>query len=155
MRTDQSPELARAVQRIAKLNSQAKDIGFEIHQIADQVFDKGLVRAPNHAGARKILKRLAKDSALDELEREELRLIEESIDECRAALGLLADLPLGEAAQFKANGKANGHAEAPPPAEKRARGRPRGARNKPKSQAEDWSRPLRVEPEPPDLPDAA
>jgi hypothetical protein len=148
MRTEQNPELAKAVGRIVKLNAQSKDIGFEINEIADAAFEAGHIRGvPNAAAARKVLKRLAKDSIATDVEREEQRLIEEAIDECRAALGLLADTPLGQAAQQR-----------PEPAdhqgERRGRGRPKGSRNKPKLATSNGQAMPPPPPLPPDVPDA-
>jgi hypothetical protein len=139
MRTEQNPKLAQAVERIVKLTARSKEIGFEINEVADAAYEAGLVRVPNAPAARKVLKRLAKDSIASDVEREEQRLIEETIDECRAALGLLADLPLGQAAQHsvtsplhKAVNGAAGGINGTGGAVKRGPGRPPGAKNKPK-----------------------
>ena len=148
--------IKRDVARIVAINAQVQELKWEAKEIAGAAWNKYGVKA-------KVVKQLAQESAWDEVQREERRQHEESLDQCRAALGLLADTPLGQAATaVHANGAANGQAE---PA-KRTRGRPPGSKNKPKA-ADEWTRPQLaaavadappvpdVPPDVPDLPPAA
>jgi hypothetical protein len=120
--------IKRDVARIVAINAQVQELKWEAKEIAGAAWNKYGVKA-------KVVKQLAQESAWDEVQREERRQHEESLDQCRAALGLLADTPLGQAATVvHANGAANGQA-AP-----KKRGRPPGSRNKPKA-ADEWTRP--------------
>ena len=120
--------IKRDVARIVAINAQVQELKWEAKEIAGAAWNKYGVKA-------KVVKQLAQESAWDEVQREERRQHEESLDQCRAALGLLADTPLGQAATVvHANGAVNGQA-AP-----KKRGRPPGSRNKPKA-ADEWTRP--------------
>jgi hypothetical protein len=156
-------QLTRIVERTKAINAQVQELKWEAKEIAESAWDKCGVKP-------KVVKQLAKEAAWDQVQREERRQFEESLDECRAALGLLADLPLGQAATAshangRATGKANGHANGQAadgyddhvrdtPA-KRGRGRPKGSRNKSRQAPGTWSRPPRDDPPVPDVPDAA
>jgi hypothetical protein len=148
MTPQEKQHLTRIVERTKAINAQVQELKWEAKELADSAWDKCGVKP-------KVVKQLAKEAAWDQVQREERRQFEESLDQCRTALGLLADLPLGQAATAAhANGHANGAngtAEA-----KRGPGRPRGSRNKPKprNQSDDWSR-TPPPADPPDLPDAA
>jgi len=150
MTPQEKQHLTRIVNDYARMNAEIQALKWDQKELAESAWDKAGVK-PN------VVKQLAKESAWDNVRREEQRQLEESLDECRAALGMLADLPLGQAAtqprasgRAAANGHANGAANGKVDA-KRGPGRPRGSRNKRKS--DDWSRPPQAEP--PDLPDAA
>lgn len=150
----QANGLAPVVMRIARLNADIQAAKFEINEIADDAYNNDLVRAASVSMARKVVKQLAKESAWDQVQREEQRQLEEAIDECRAALGMLADLPLGQAVQTSVASRPNGRANGGGEPEKRGRGRPKGARNKPKPRADDWARPAAHADElPPDIPE--
>jgi hypothetical protein len=154
MTPQEKQHLTRIVNDYARMNAEIQSLKWDQKALAESAWDKAGVKP-------RVVKQLAKESAWDDVRREEQRQLEESLDECRAALGMLADLPLGQAAtQPRANGRAaangaaaNGHANgANGKADaKRGPGRPRGSRNRPKSG--DWSRPPQADP--PDLPDAA
>ncbi|HWE19672.1 MAG TPA: hypothetical protein VG758_21225 [Hyphomicrobiaceae bacterium] len=148
MTPGEKQRLVGDVERIKVLNAEIQSAKWTIKEIADAAWDAYGVKG-------KVVKQLAKEAAWDQVQREERRQFEGSLDECRAALGLLADLPLGQAAAAAhAGSKANGSA-AP---EKRGRGRPKGSRNKPKpvdSKPGEWTRPPRDDPPVPDFPDAA
>ena len=100
-----------------------------------------------------MLKQLAKDQGKDAEERAKQRAYEELLDDCRAALGLLADTPLGEAAAQVAAQGASTNGAAPP----KKRRRPPGSKNKPKGEPathhQDWVRPpsRAVDTDPPDV----
>jgi hypothetical protein len=92
MNPSDTQALTRDVQRIAEINAKVQELKWQGKEIADAAWDKYGIKA-------KVVRQLAKESAWDAVQREERRQHEESLDECRAALGMLADLPLGEAAQ--------------------------------------------------------
>jgi hypothetical protein len=163
MTPQEKQHLTRIVERHKAINAQIQDLKWEAKELAESAWDKCGVRP-------KVVKQLAKEAAWDNVQREEQRQHEESLDDCRAALGLLAETPLGQAAQQShvpepavradgtlngstraANGAngANGHAET-----RRGPGRPRGSRNKAKP-ANRSDRADYAAPPVPDLPDAA
>lgn len=81
-------------QRVANLERQKKEIADDIKDICEEC--KG------QTGTRpKVLKQLAKELNWTQVERMDQHMLEEELDACRSALGLLADTPLGEAAQDK------------------------------------------------------
>jgi hypothetical protein len=135
-------ELTRIVERRKAINAQIQDLKWEAKELGEAAWDKCGVKA-------KVVAQLAKETAWDAVQREERRQFEESLDECRAALGLLADTPLGQAAQAPPVRAVAAHANGNG-AVKRGPGRPKGSRNKPK---------LAVVPEaaapPPEVPDMA
>jgi hypothetical protein len=142
MNPSDTQALTSDVRRIAEINAKVQALKWHGKEIADAAWDKYGIKA-------KVVRQLAKESAWDAVQREERRQLEESLDECRAALGMLADLPLGEAAQHSVTNPllkaTNGNGAA-----KRSRGRPKGSRNKRKlvesvEMADDWSPPPRNE----------
>lgn len=92
MNSDEKRKLDHIVNRVAELEAKKKEIAEEIKELCDDAKDK-LGRSP------KVIKQLAKEKNWDEIERMAQRELEEELDDCRSALGLLADLPLGEHAQ--------------------------------------------------------
>ena len=148
--TNQRKSLKDHVDRIAVLNAEIQDARWEIKEVADAAFGKGLISTDSAAEARKVVKQLAKDQARDTKERAKQRAYEELLDNCRASLGLLADTPLGEAAAQVAAQGASTNGAAPP----KKRGRPPGSKNKPKAAADgEWVRPpsRAVDTDPPDV----
>jgi uncharacterized protein (UPF0335 family) len=127
--------LTQIVERTKAINAEVQALKWEAKELAESAWDKAGVRP-------KVVKQLAKEAAWDQVKREEQRQHEEALDQCRAALGLLADLPLGQAAQEREDHQA----EQPT---KRRPGRPKGARNKPKLATADGE----AVPPPPDVPD--
>lgn len=132
MNNTERDHLTRIVERLKAINADVQSLKWEAKELADSAWEKAGVRP-------KVVKQLAKESAWDQVQREAQRQHEEALDTCRAALGLLADLPLGEAAQvpysptdplIRKDGtvKPGMNADGTP----RRRGRPPGAKNKPK-----------------------
>jgi hypothetical protein len=112
--------LKHIVSRHAHLNVQIKEMKFEQKELEDSAWEK-CGKSP------KAIRVLSKESAWDEVKRERQRQLEEEIDAGRAALGLLADTPLGAAElERMADEKLNG-------SEPKKRGRPKGSRNKPRA----------------------
>jgi hypothetical protein len=140
-------KLEHIVQRFAALNDEIKAAQDEQKELGQAAFDDRLIHVAAVQDARKVLKRLAKERDWDEIKRMAQAQLEQALDECRAALGLLADTPLGQAAQQR-----------PEPAdhqgEKRGRGRPKGSRNKPKLATSNGQAMPPPPPLPPDVPDA-
>ena len=91
MNTDEKNNLTHIVNRYAELNRQQQEAKWEQKELADSAWDKAGVKA-------KVVKQLAKEQAWDAVQRETQRQHEESLDECRSALGMLLDTPLGESA---------------------------------------------------------
>jgi hypothetical protein len=127
MTPQEKQHLTRIIERHKAINAEVQALKWEAKELAESAWDKCGVRP-------KVVKQLAKEAAWDVVQREEQRQHEESLDACRAALGLLADTPLGQAAQADhvtreaeapANGSSNGTRRGP--------GRPKGSRNKPKA----------------------
>jgi len=121
--------LKHIVARHAELSSQIKGMKMEQKELEDSAWEK-CGKSP------KAIRVLSKESAWDEVKRERQRQLEEEIDQGRAALGLLADTPLGTAElermadeRLTKGWKANG---AEPP---KKRGRPKGSKNRPKGEA--------------------
>lgn len=100
MNTEDKKKLDHIVGRVAELEAQKKDIGEEIKELCEEAKDK-LGRNP------KVIKQLAKEKNWNETERMAQRQLEEELDDCRNALGMLADLPLGENAQERARKNAD------------------------------------------------
>jgi len=99
-------KLKQAINQIAQLQTEKKSKDDEINEAVALAAEKFELN-------KRTIKALAKDTRSNEMERAERRLQEEELDQCRAALGLLADLPLGEAAVAEVaastkNGKARG-----------------------------------------------
>jgi len=82
--------LSYIVGRHAELNSQIKEMKCEQKELEDSAWEK-CGKSP------KAIRVLSKESAWDEVKRERQRQLEEEIDRGRAALGMLAGTPLGEA----------------------------------------------------------
>jgi hypothetical protein len=148
MTPQEKQHLTRIVERHKAINAEVQALKWEAKELAESAWDKCGVRP-------KVIKQLAKEAA-------------ESLDDCRAALGLLASTPLGQAAQqahvtdpavrangtLKASDQANGANGANGHAERRGPGRPRGSRNKAKP-ANRNDKADYAAPPVPDLPDAA
>jgi hypothetical protein len=137
MTPQEKGHLTRIVERQKAINAQIQELKWEAKDLADSAWDKCGVRP-------KVIRQLAKEAAWDEVQRAAQRQHEESLDACRAALGLLADTPLGQAAM-------DDQQERPQPV-KRGRGRPPGAKNKPKLATVNGEAPPPV-PDVPDVPE--
>lgn len=87
--------LDRVVDQVANLELEKKGI---TDDIKTKVKD-GEDRLREFAVTAAVIKQLAKEKNMDECERRGQRQFEETMDQCRAALGLLADTPLGHHAQ--------------------------------------------------------
>jgi uncharacterized protein (UPF0335 family) len=151
LETDADREkLSSIVERYRVLEDQIKAAKDEQKELAESA--KANLGVP-----AKALKQAAKEMGWDSVERAAQRQLEDALDACRQALGLLADTPLGQAAQSLAKdiraGKADlkvgdgpwlsetmGNGQAEP---KRDRGRPKGSKNKPRGET----------PAPPAIPD--
>jgi len=81
--------LSYIVGRHAELNSQIKEMKFEQKELEDSAWEKADCKP-------RVVKQLSKEQAWNAVKREEQKQYEESLDSCRSALGMLADLPLGE-----------------------------------------------------------
>ena len=92
MTRDQEKALTYIVDRMHKLQGEIDERKEEMKELADSAWEKCEVKA-------KVIKQLAKEKGWDEVKRMAQRQAEESLDQCRKALGMLADLPLGEHAQ--------------------------------------------------------
>lgn len=97
MNNNEIAKLKPIVARIQHLNGEMKAARFEIKELADLSWDACGVSA-------KAVKQMAKEASWDAIARERQKQLEEEVDQCRNALGMLSDLPLGEAA-LKNNGK--------------------------------------------------
>lgn len=111
------------VTRHSELNAQIKAAKFEQKELEESAWEKC-------GKSAKAIKQLSKESAWDEVRRERQRLLEEEIDAGRAALGMLASTPLGEAEMARMEEERQGSVQAPV-----RRGRPPGSKNKPKAAA--------------------
>lgn len=110
------------VSRHADLGSQIKTLKFEQKELEDSAWEKC-------GKSAKAIKQLSKESGWDEVKRERQRQLEEEIDQGRAALGLLADTPLGQAEMERmADERLTKGWKAPGDGKKR--GRPKGSRNR-------------------------
>jgi hypothetical protein len=83
-------KLVHIVERVARLNADIKAARFEQKELCDSAWEQCEVKP-------KVIKQLARESAWNEVERHAQKQHEEAMDECRLALGLLADTPLGQA----------------------------------------------------------
>ena len=103
MNTEDKKKLEHIVERVAELERQKKELGEEVKELCDEAKGKLGVSV-------KATKQLAKEKNMDEIERLGQRLLEEEIDNCRAALGMIADLPLGMSAtaRLEEGGKTQG-----------------------------------------------
>lgn len=88
-------KLEYIVERHAQLAKEIKGLKFEQKELEDS--------APEQCGvSAKTVKQLSKESNWSDVEREKQRQREEELDAARAALGMLADTPLGEAEMRRA-----------------------------------------------------
>jgi hypothetical protein len=155
MTPNERTALTEIVSDVKALNAKIHELKREAKERADEAWDACGVKT-------KVVYQLAREAAWDDVKRTEQRQYEEALDECRAALGLLADTPLGEAAQtgfspseplIRKDGsvKPGMNADGTP----RKRGRPPGSKNKPKLVGgTDSQAPLDPPPPPvPDIPD--
>lgn len=114
-------KLTYIVARHHELAAQVKTLKMEQKELEDSAWEQC-----GYSG--KAVRALSKESGFNAVEREKKRQLEEEIDKGRAALGLLATTPLGEAEMQRMREeqktKANGHA-AP-----KKRGRPKGSKNR-------------------------
>lgn len=105
---DQAEQLEETISQLARLEDEKKALSEDIKDLT-----KGAVEAYREHGLdAKIVKQLVKEKGFDELERMAQRQAEECLDMCRHALGLLADLPLGEHAQQRVKAKRKEPADA-------------------------------------------
>lgn len=89
MTKDETKKLEHIVDRSYLLQTQIDERKEEQKELAEAAWEKCGVKP-------KVIKQLVKEKGWDEIKRTAQRLLEESLDECRTALGMLADLPLGE-----------------------------------------------------------
>jgi len=89
MTRDEEKKLGHIVDRCVVLQAQIDQAKEEQKELGDAAWDKCGVKP-------KVIKQMVKEKGWSETQRMEQRLLEESLDQCRKALGLLADLPLGE-----------------------------------------------------------
>jgi len=91
MNQDDKAKLKAVCEYVAEQFKKKKEIDDDVAEhIADAAEKLGL-RKGN-------IRKAAKELLMDELERADRRLNEEELDQVRAALGILADTPLGESA---------------------------------------------------------
>jgi hypothetical protein len=89
MTRDEEKKLEHIVERSGVLQAQIDQAKEEMKELADSAWEKCGVKP-------KVIKQLVKEKGWNEIERMAQHQLEESLDECRKALGMLADLPLGE-----------------------------------------------------------
>lgn len=92
MTSEDKKKLEHIVTRVAEIKERMKEENEEIKELCTEAVEKCGVSA-------KVVKQLAKEKNWNEIERMAQALLEEELDKCRAALGMLADLPLGKHAQ--------------------------------------------------------
>lgn len=161
-------KLRHIVGETARLDDEIADLREEQKELAAAAKLIGI--------APKVVKQLAKESRMDDLQRRAQIALEHSLDQCRADLGMLVGTPLGDAAEELAQGIRGGEvdmrvgdgpwlsetmqrdADAVNGAPRRGRGRPKGAKNKPK-EAGSKAPPSPMDPftagsPPPDIPEA-
>lgn len=105
--TPEEKKLDDYTDRLARLMTEKKELNETINELVTEAADKC-------GETKKVIKALVKEKAMSEIERAEQRLHEERVDHLRAKLGLLADLPLGEAAVDGEKKKAKAKLEAIP-----------------------------------------
>lgn len=96
MTKDEKKRLQSYIDRIAQLRTNKKELDDEINELVAEANEQTGIN-------KRVIKQLAKERNWSEVERGENQLIEESLDECRHALGMLLDTPLGEAAVGKSH----------------------------------------------------
>lgn len=97
----QKKALDEAITKLARLEDEKKMLADDIKELTAGTVDS----FREHGVTAKVVKQLVKERGYDEIERMAQRQAEETLDQCRHALGLLADLPLGEHAQQRAVAK--------------------------------------------------
>lgn len=113
--------LTYIVSRHSQLGSDIKALKFEQKELEDSAWEK-CGKSP------KAIRQLSKESAWDAVKREKQRQLEEEIDQGRAALGMLADTPLGQAELERAEAEAQQHHATNPKYKAAAKGNGRGKR---------------------------
>ena len=103
MTSEETKKLQHIVERYAQLATEIAAAREEQKELAATAWETCGVPA-------KVLRQLAKETAWTELERLAQRQLEDRLDQCRAALGLLGDTPLGEGALRRAARDAAGRA---------------------------------------------
>lgn len=106
--------------------AEKKDFKAKIDQIAkkqlekkemdDDINDLVATAAEKFGVSKKLVKSLAKETRMSDVERSEQKLFEGEMHHYREQLGILADLPLGEAALAKEANKKNGKSTTKTPA---------------------------------------
>jgi hypothetical protein len=114
---DDKQRLQHIVQTYAALCGEVEGYKDSIRGCADEQKELATAASERLGLDAKALKQLVAEFRMGAEDRDLIRQREAKLDECRHALGLLADTPLGQAAMT-------------PPATKR--GRPKGSRNKPR-----------------------
>ena len=94
MHTDRQKQLQHIVDRYHTLKGEIAELKEEMKELENAAWEKCEVKA-------KVIRQLVKEMDWDETRRMGQRQLEESLDQCRNALGMLADLPLGEHAQAR------------------------------------------------------
>lgn len=92
MNKDDKKYLDSTTERLATLFKDRKELDDEIAEIVSEAAEKLGLRKGN-------IRKAAKERNMDELDRADRRQVEEELDQIRSALGILADTPLGEAAE--------------------------------------------------------
>ena len=95
MTSEETKKLQHIVERYAQLSAEIAAAREEQKELAATAWEPCEVPA-------KVLRQLAKEMSWTELERLAQRQLEERLDQCRAALGLLRETPLGEGALQRA-----------------------------------------------------
>lgn len=127
MNDDDRSRLKHIVERSAELGVEVDGYKDDINGCGKELKELATVASERLGVPAKALKQLVVEWRMGEEQRVELRQQEHKLDECRLALGLLADTPLGMAAA------AHEAAHVEQQAEPKRRGRPKGSRNKPKA----------------------
>ena len=91
--------LTHIVTRHAQLNADIKGMKFQQKELEESAWEKCGKTA-------KAIRQLSKESSWDAVKREKQRQLEEEIDQGRAALGMLAGTPLGQAELARAEAQA-------------------------------------------------
>ena len=89
MTEDEKKNLTHIVGRHYELAKEIQAAKREQKELEDSAWEKADCKP-------RVVKQLSKEQAWNAVKREEQKQYEESLDSCRSALGMLADLPLGE-----------------------------------------------------------
>jgi hypothetical protein len=89
MNNNETAKLTHIIQRHSTLAAEIKERKMEQKELEDGAWEQC-------GKSAKCVRQLSKESKWDAVKREQQRQLEEEIDQCRAALGLLSDLPLGQ-----------------------------------------------------------